>query len=223
MASWYCLTMRSCIRAFRWSPLLLAWAAATWYRSIRCSSASSRVLGGGGTSGVEGAVAGVRGCDGGDGGSGGSWSGGGGRQERSTGSPRLRASKTASKLFATRKCLAAAAVSPCCLAWRAASLYSRWRLCNWARGPGLQGPGGIWGLAKPGDEAGAVGEGPSRVTLGSGADAIPGAGWVGAGLQLGVDAGPFPMATGGGMSASSMALPFRTEASRFSSVLSPRS
>lgn len=49
-------------------------------------------------------------------------------------------------------------------------------------GPAHHLPGGIWGLAKPGDEAGAVGEGPSRVTLGSGADAIPGAGWVGAGL-----------------------------------------
>lgn len=45
------LTMRSCMRAFRWSPLVLAWAAAAWYRSIRCSSASRRVLGGGGTSG----------------------------------------------------------------------------------------------------------------------------------------------------------------------------
>lgn len=80
MASWYCysghgvrarlgkvprgcplptgpprtLTMRSCMRAFRWSPLVLAWAAATWYRSIRCSSASRRVRGGGGTSGPDG-------------------------------------------------------------------------------------------------------------------------------------------------------------------------
>lgn len=48
------LTMRSCMRAFRWSPLVLAWAAATRYRSIRCSSASSRVRGGGGTSGPDG-------------------------------------------------------------------------------------------------------------------------------------------------------------------------
>lgn len=47
------LTMRSCIRAFRWSPLVLAWAAATQYRSIRCSSASSRVRGGEGTSGPD--------------------------------------------------------------------------------------------------------------------------------------------------------------------------
>lgn len=79
MASWYCcdghsiratwarspgavylptrpprtLTMRSCMRAFRWSPLALAWAAAMWYRSIRCSSASRRVRGGGGTSGAD--------------------------------------------------------------------------------------------------------------------------------------------------------------------------
>lgn len=52
------LTIRSCMRAFRWSPLALAWAAATWYRSIRCSSASRRVRGGRGTSEQEGVGAG---------------------------------------------------------------------------------------------------------------------------------------------------------------------
>lgn len=112
--------------------------------------------------------------------------GGGGRRDRFTGSPRLRASKTASKLcgkqrgcggrrtlplaahftkelnpartsgsaegaapmptrqsartLATRKSLVAAAVSPCCLAWRAASLYSCCRLRSDSSGPGLLGP-----------------------------------------------------------------------------------
>lgn len=56
------------------------------------------------------------------------------------------------------------------------------------------------------------------MTWGSGASEFRGAGWVGAGVWLGVATGPFPTATGGGMSPSSMALPFRTEASRFSSV-----
>ena len=69
------------------------------------------------------------------------------------------------------------------------------------------------------DEAGAEEGGPSTVTLGSGAGwLVVEAGWEGAGVWLGVAAGPFPAATGGGMSPSSMALPFRTEASRFSSV-----
>lgn len=45
-----------------------------------------------------------------------------------------------------------------------------------------------------------------------------GAGWVSVGVWLGMDTRPFPTATGGGMSSSSMALPSRTEASRFSSV-----
>lgn len=78
--------------------------------------------------------------------------------------------------------------------------------------------GGSWGLAKPRDEAGAVGGVPSTVTLGSGTGRFTEAGGVGTGLWLGVATGPFPMATGGGMSSSSMALPFRREASRFSSV-----
>lgn len=155
------LTIRSCMRAFRWSPLALAWAAAAWYRSIRCSRASRRFLGAWGTSGPEEVgktgsgrgkwalarlptskglsglpglarvEAGVKGWAAGKGGSGDSWSadraqlsealpgylgphqneqwekeghrlasspGGGGRRDRSTGSPRLRASKTGSKL-----------------------------------------------------------------------------------------------------------------------------
>lgn len=56
------------------------------------------------------------------------------------------------------------------------------------------------------------------MTLGSGTGWFAEAGWVGAAVWLGVAAGPFPTATGGGMSPSSMVLPFRTEASRFSSV-----
>lgn len=56
------------------------------------------------------------------------------------------------------------------------------------------------------------------MTLGSGAGRCTEPGRVGAGGRLDVAAGPFPTATGGGMSSSSMALPFRTEASRFSSV-----
>lgn len=56
------------------------------------------------------------------------------------------------------------------------------------------------------------------MTRGSGASGFRGAGGTDAGVWLGVATGPFPTATGGGMSPSSMALPFRTEASRFSSV-----
>lgn len=56
------------------------------------------------------------------------------------------------------------------------------------------------------------------MTLGSGAGRFTEPGRVGAGVWLDVAVGPFPTATGGGMSSSSMALPFRTEASRFSSV-----
>lgn len=56
------------------------------------------------------------------------------------------------------------------------------------------------------------------MTLGSGDSRFTEAGGASTGVWLGVAAGPFPMATGGGMSSSSMALPFRTEASRFSSV-----
>jgi hypothetical protein len=74
------------------------------------------------------------------------------------------------------------------------------------------------GLAEPGEEAGAVAGGPSRMTLGSGAGRLVGAGWGGAGVWLGVAAEVLPTATGGGMSPSSMELPFRTEANRFSSV-----
>lgn len=56
------------------------------------------------------------------------------------------------------------------------------------------------------------------MTLGSGAGGFTGVGWVDAGVWLGIASGPFPTATGGGMSPSSMVLPFRTETSRFSSV-----
>lgn len=56
------------------------------------------------------------------------------------------------------------------------------------------------------------------MTRGSGAGGFVGTGWVGAGMWLGVATGPFPTATGGGMSPSSMVFPFWTEASRFSSV-----
>ena len=56
------------------------------------------------------------------------------------------------------------------------------------------------------------------MTLGSGAGGLIEAGRVGADVWLDVAIGPFPTATGGGMSSSSMALPFRAEARRFSSV-----
>lgn len=68
------------------------------------------------------------------------------------------------------------------------------------------------------EAAGAEEDGPSTLTLGSRVDWMAEAGGVGAGAWPGVAAGPFPTATGGGMSPSSMAFPFRTEASRFSSV-----
>lgn len=63
-----------------------------------------------------------------------------------------------------------------------------------------------------------MGVGPSTVTLGSGAGRFTEAGRVGAGVRLDAAVGLFPTATGGGISSSSMALPFRTEANRFSSV-----
>ena len=79
-------------------------------------------------------------------------------------------------------------------------------------------PGGGWGLAETRDDDGAAEGGLSMMTRGSGASGFRGAGGMGAGVWLGVATGPFPTATGGGMSSSSMALPFRTEARRFSSV-----
>ena len=59
-------------------------------------------------------------------------------------------------------------------------------------------------------------DGASKVTLDSGAGGLTGARWEEAWVCAA--AGPFPDATGGGMSASLMELPFFAEISRFSSV-----
>lgn len=61
-------------------------------------------------------------------------------------------------------------------------------------------------------------DGASKVTLGSGAGRLTGARWEVVWVWLCPVAGPFPEATGGGISASLMVLPFFAETSRFSSV-----
>lgn len=61
-------------------------------------------------------------------------------------------------------------------------------------------------------------DGDSKVALDSGAGRFIGARWGVAWVLLCPAAGPFPEATGGGMSASLIMLPFLAETSRFSSV-----
>lgn len=75
-------------------------------------------------------------------------------------------------------------------------------------------PGDSWGLA----DVGVVVDGASKVPLDSGAGGLTGANWEVAWVWLCPGAGLFPDATGGGMSASLMVLPFCAETSRFSSV-----
>lgn len=61
-------------------------------------------------------------------------------------------------------------------------------------------------------------DGASTVMLDSGAGELTGARWEAVRVWLCTAAAPFPEATGGGMSASLMVLPFFAETSRFSSV-----